>query len=48
MLYNLYAYLLLQRWIYRIDPKRINEYGQVMVTDEDVADKKGEEPKKTR
>lgn len=48
MLYNLYAYLSLQRWIYRIDPKRINEYGQVMVTDEDVADKKGEEPKKTR
>lgn len=20
-----------QRWIYRIDPKRVNEYGQVMV-----------------
>lgn len=27
----------LQRWIYRIDPKRINEYGQVMGTDVDAA-----------
>ena len=27
----------LQRWIYRIDPKRVNEYGQVMATDIDAA-----------
>ena len=26
-----------QRWIYRIDPKRANEYGQVMATDVDAA-----------
>ena len=26
-----------QRWIYRIDPKRVNEYGQVMVEDTDAA-----------
>ncbi|KAH8999084.1 cleft lip and palate associated transmembrane protein [Lactarius akahatsu] len=26
---------LYQRWIYRIDPKRINEYGQVMVEEEE-------------
>jgi hypothetical protein len=24
----------LQRWIYRIDPKRVNEYGQVMGADD--------------
>jgi hypothetical protein len=30
----------LQRWIYRIDPKRINEYGQVMTTDVISADAK--------
>jgi hypothetical protein len=41
-----------QRWIYRIDPKRVNEYGQVLATD---VDKAGEtkkdaagETKKTR
>ncbi|TFK66574.1 cleft lip and palate associated transmembrane protein [Pluteus cervinus] len=28
---------LYQRWIYRIDPKRINEYGQVMAQDADLA-----------
>ncbi|KAF9780224.1 cleft lip and palate associated transmembrane protein [Thelephora terrestris] len=28
---------LYQRWIYRIDPKRANEYGQVMATDVDAA-----------
>jgi len=28
---------LYQRWIYRIDPKRVNEYGQVMATDVDAA-----------
>ncbi|KAI0082450.1 cleft lip and palate associated transmembrane protein [Panus rudis PR-1116 ss-1] len=27
---------LYQRWIYRIDPKRVNEYGQVMTTDADA------------
>jgi hypothetical protein len=24
-------------WIYRIDPKRVNEYGQVMASDIDAA-----------
>ena len=48
---------LYQRWIYRIDPKRVNEYGQVMVEDVDAL-KEGaggkavegekEETKKTR
>ncbi|XP_006456744.1 hypothetical protein AGABI2DRAFT_154242 [Agaricus bisporus var. bisporus H97] len=28
---------LYQRWIYRVDPKRVNEYGQVMGSDADVA-----------
>ncbi|THV08204.1 cleft lip and palate associated transmembrane protein [Dendrothele bispora CBS 962.96] len=37
---------LYQRWIYRIDPKRVNEYGQVMVQDADVKDVK--ENKKNR
>jgi hypothetical protein len=23
-----------QRWIYRVDPKRVNEYGQVLVEEE--------------
>ncbi|KAK0499647.1 cleft lip and palate associated transmembrane protein [Armillaria luteobubalina] len=36
---------LYQRWIYRIDPKRVNEYGQVMVEEADAANK---ESKKTR
>ncbi|KAG7447533.1 cleft lip and palate transmembrane 1 [Guyanagaster necrorhizus] len=36
---------LYQRWIYRIDPKRVNEYGQVMVEEADAASK---ESKKTR
>jgi len=35
---------LYQRWIYRIDPKRVNEYGQVMATDVDTA--KAQEKKK--
>jgi hypothetical protein len=37
-----------QRWIYRIDPKRVNEYGQVMATDVDVAkaQEKSKEKKK--
>ncbi|KZV76118.1 cleft lip and palate associated transmembrane protein [Peniophora sp. CONT] len=29
---------LYQRWIYRIDPNRVNEYGQVMATDVDALD----------
>lgn len=29
---------LYQRWIYRVDPKRVNEYGQVMTTDIDAAE----------
>ncbi|KAF8806284.1 cleft lip and palate transmembrane 1 [Phlegmacium glaucopus] len=28
---------LYQRWIYRIDPKRVNEYGQVLGSDVDIA-----------
>jgi hypothetical protein len=28
-----------QRWIYRIDPKRVNEYGQVMVEKEEESKK---------
>jgi len=40
---------LYQRWIYRIDPKRVNEYGQVMVSDADaVAEKEGEDGKESR
>lgn len=35
---------LYQRWIYRIDPKRVNEYGQVLAEDADAAG----ETKKTR
>ncbi|KAF9057869.1 cleft lip and palate transmembrane 1 [Panaeolus papilionaceus] len=34
---------LYQRWIYRIDPKRVNEYGQVMKSDVDAV--KGESKK---
>ena len=44
-----YSNVLTQRWIYRIDPKRVNEYGQVMATDVDAADaatKAKEEKKK--
>lgn len=33
-----------QRWIYRIDPSRVNEYGQVMA--KDVAAVEGKEKKK--
>ncbi|OJT09062.1 Cleft lip and palate transmembrane protein 1 [Trametes pubescens] len=41
---------LYQRWIYRIDPNRVNEYGQVMTAEETAAaDKlKAEESKKDR
>lgn len=39
----------LQRWIYRIDPTRVNEYGQVMATDGDrVGDKDNTETKKNK
>jgi hypothetical protein len=31
---------LYQRWIYRIDPKRVNEYGQVLSSDVDAVDSK--------
>jgi hypothetical protein len=34
---------LLQRWIYRVDPKRINEYGQVAKID--ASDVNGESKK---
>ncbi|KAJ3495697.1 hypothetical protein NLJ89_g10588 [Agrocybe chaxingu] len=37
---------LYQRWIYRIDPKRVNEYGQVLSTDIDEAE--GGESKKDK
>ena len=38
-----------QRWIYRIDPNRVNEYGQVMSKDVDTAEnKEGAESKKNR
>ena len=39
----------LQRWIYRLDPKRVNEYGQVMASDADaVAEKEGGDAKETK
>lgn len=38
-----------QRWIYRIDPNRVNEYGQVMASDAGaVVETEGEESKKNR
>lgn len=37
--------VLAQRWIYRIDPKRVNEYGQVMAEDVIKADDSGETKK---
>ncbi|KAI0314804.1 cleft lip and palate associated transmembrane protein [Amylostereum chailletii] len=41
---------LYQRWIYRIDPKRINEYGQVLSSDANTADEtsSSKESKKDR
>ncbi|KAI0677053.1 cleft lip and palate transmembrane 1 [Trametes maxima] len=36
---------LYQRWIYRVDPNRVNEYGQVMSTDVDAVE--GKEKKET-
>ena len=39
----------LQRWIYRIDPKRVNEYGQVMAWDADaIAGKDGKADMETK
>lgn len=29
-----------QRWIYRIDPKRVNEYGQVMASEVEAVEAK--------
>jgi len=37
--------LLYQRWIYRIDPTRVNEYGQV---NEGMVEPVGEETKKDK
>jgi hypothetical protein len=37
--------LLWQRWIYRVDPKRVNEYGQVLVADDDTNGVNGESKK---
>ena len=34
-----------QRWIYRIDPERVNEYGQVLTDDALKADASGESKK---
>jgi hypothetical protein len=34
-----------QRWIYRVDPKRVNEYGQVLVADDDTNGVNGESKK---
>ena len=34
MLVHLVCDIGCQRWIYRIDPKRVNEYGQVLVEEE--------------
>jgi len=44
-----FVVFLYQRWIYRIDPKRVNEYGQVLLPEEEtVVDGKGvKESKKT-
>jgi len=35
-----------QRWIYRIDPERVNEYGQVLTGDALKVDASGESKKK--
>ena len=36
---------LYQRWIYRIDPKRVNEYGQVLAEDIAKVEAPGESKK---
>ena len=35
----------MQRWIYRIDPKRVNEYGQVLSSDVDAVEGEQESKK---
>lgn len=40
--------MLVQRWIYRIDPKRVNEYGQVLAEGSDAADGTTGETKKNQ
>jgi hypothetical protein len=37
---------IVQRWIYRIDPDRVNEYGQVLNADVLKIDESGESKKK--
>lgn len=37
-----------QRWIYRVDPNRVNEYGQVMATDVDAVEGKEKTNVKTK
>ncbi|KAI0068689.1 cleft lip and palate transmembrane 1 [Artomyces pyxidatus] len=39
---------LYQRWIYRVDPKRVNEYGQVMAPEDTAGDEKDGESKKDK
>ncbi|ESK86816.1 cleft lip and palate associated transmembrane protein [Moniliophthora roreri MCA 2997] len=39
---------LYQRWIYRIDPKRVNEYGQVMAQDVDLVEGKEKEVQESK
>jgi hypothetical protein len=36
---------LYQRWCFRVDPKRVNEYGQVLAEDAIAADSSGESKK---
>lgn len=41
---SVFLILLYQRWIYRVDPKRVNEYGQTVEGKvEAVGDKEGSE-----
>lgn len=40
--------VMLQRWIYRIDPKRVNEYGQVMAQDVDQVEGKEKEVQESK
>ena len=44
-----YLVFLYQRWIYRVDPKRANEYGQVGEDDiKALADQAKEDPKESK
>ncbi|KAH9948341.1 cleft lip and palate associated transmembrane protein [Amylocystis lapponica] len=47
-----FVVFLYQRWIYRIDPKRVNEYGQVLASEVDAIEtekaKEGTESKKNK